>query len=396
MKHWGQSSDGRYFGDSLFPALIFNSSLTKHSVSGLNVAEVCAERLIVARKFTFILIPVTFCLAGCLESRSSFEVAGAHRIDTPAGMIERLRGENPPALKSVEVWENECGPGLKLTTAHYEVFTTLLEPLMLRQVPGFVESAYRGYQGQLPEPIETTTMFTIYLFATRKQWEDFTKSFAGPQAALYCKIKAGAYYLNGACVAYNIGRERTFSVLGHEGWHQFNSRHFRFRLPSWLDEGIAMLFEASGSEQGLFYFEPGRNMYRLGAVKKTLIKNKMMPLRELIAVNPGEVLAANEADAVTAFYGQSYALVRFLREDGYGKRLRNYHQLLLGGLSGDWPLSAVNKRIAADRNIPRTVRWNRAVGPLVFKHYIDDDFDQIEKEYVAFCRKIVYHVRFKN
>ena len=367
--------------------------LTKHSSSGLNMPVVCAEKGIVARKFALILIPATFCLAGCFESASSINTGGAYRIDTPAGMIERLRGENLPALKSVEVWENEYGPGLKLATAHYEVFTTLLEPLMLRQVPGFIESAYRAYQGQLPEPIETTTRFTIYLFAERRQWEDFTKSFAGPQAALYRKIKAGAYYLNGACVAYNIGRERTFSVLGHEGWHQFNSRHFTFRLPSWLDEGIAMLFEASGSEQGLFYFEPGRNMYRLGALRKTLIKNKMMPLRELIAVNPGEVLAANEADAVTAFYGQSYALVRFLREDGYGKRLRNYHQLLLGGLGGDWPLSAVNKRIAADRNIPRTVRWNRAVGPLLFKHYIDDDFDQIEKEYVAFCRKIVYHVR---
>ena len=360
------------------------------------MAEVCAEKGIVASKFALILIPLTFCLAGCFESASSISTGGAQRIDTPAGMIKRLRGENLPALKSVEVWENEYGPGLKLATAHYEIFTTLLEPLMLRQVPGFVESAYRDYQNQLPEPIRTSTRFTIYLFAERRQWEDFTKSFAGPQAALYCKIKAGAYYLNGACVAYNIGRERTFSVLGHEGWHQFNSRHFRFRLPSWLDEGIAMLFEASRGEKGLIYFEPGRNMYRLGALRKTLIKNKMMPLRELIAVNPGEVLAANEADAVTAFYGQSYALVRFLREDGYGKRLRNYHQLLLGGLRGDWPLSAVNKRIAADRNIPRTVRWNRAVGPLLFKHYIDDDFDQIEKEYAAFCRKIVYHVRLKT
>jgi len=340
-----------------------------------------------------ILIPAIFCLSGCFESTSSINTGGACRIDTPAGMIGYLREAHLPAIKSIEIWPNKYGDGLIITTEHYEIYTTLLEPLMLREVPGFVESAYRAYQGQLPEPIETTTRFTIYLFAERRQWDDFTKSFAGGQAALYCKIKAGAYYLNGACVAYNIGRERTFSVLGHEGWHQFNSRHFRFRLPSWLDEGIATLFEAGKNEKGLFYFEPGWNMYRLGAVKKTLIKNKMMPLRELIAVNPGEVLAVNEADAVTAFYGQSYALVRFLREDGYGKRLRNYHRLLLGGLRGDWPLSTVNKRIAADRNIPRTVRWNRAVGPLLFKHYIDDDFDQIEKEYIAFCRKVVYHVK---
>lgn len=361
------------------------------------MSGVCTEKdIVVIRKFALILICAIFSLAGCFEIVSSESIGGAHVIDTPAGMVERLQGENLPALKSVEVWENEYGPGLKLSTAHYEVFTTLLEPLMLRQVPGFVESAYRGYQGQLPEPIETTTKFTIYLFATRKQWEDFTGSFAGARAALYCRIKAGAYYLNGACVAYNIGRERTFSVLGHEGWHQFNNRHFKFRLPSWLDEGIAMLFEVHRSEGGLFYFEAGRNPYRLGALKKTLINRNMIPLRELVAVNPGEVLAANEADAAMAFYGQSYALVRFLREEDYGKRLRNYHKMLLGGLRGDWPISEADKRTAADRNIPRTVLWNRTVGPLLFEHYIGDDFYQIEDEYTAFCKKIVYHVRLKR
>jgi hypothetical protein len=347
------------------------------------------------RKFAFVVLAGIFGLAGCFESASSVSTGGARRFNTPAGMVERLQSEKLPALKSVDVWENEYGPGLKLATAHYEIFTTLLEPLMLRQVPGFVESAYRGYQSQLPEPIETRSKFTIYLFATRKQWEDFTRGFAGARAEMYCRVKAGAYYLNGACVAYNIGRERTFSVLGHEGWHQFNSKHFTFQLPSWLDEGIATLFEVHRSEDGLFYFEPGRNDYRLGALKKTLINGNMIPLRELIGVNPGEVLATDEDDTVSAFYCQSYALVRFLREEDYGKRLRDYHKMLLGGLSGDWPLSAADKRIAADRNIARTVNWNRTVGPLLFEYYIDDDFDQIEDEYTAFCRKVVYHVKLK-
>ena len=345
-------------------------------------------------KFAFIWIAVVFGLAGC-EVVSSVSTGGSCRIDTPDGMVERLKSEKLPALKSVEVWENEYGPGLKVSTAHYEIFTTLLEPLMLRQVPGFVESAYRGYQGQLPEPIKTRSRFTIYLFATREQWEDFTRSFAGARAELYCKVKAGAYYLNGACVAYNIGRERTFSVLGHEGWHQFNSRHFAYRLPSWLDEGIATLFEVHRGEKGLFYFEPGRNGYRLWALRKTLINGNMIPLKELIGVNPGEVLATDEDDAVSAFYGQSYALVRFLREEGYGKRLRDYHKMLLGGLNGDWPLNEADKRVAADRNIPRTVGWNRTIGRLLFEYYIGYNFDEIEKEYTAFCRKIVYHVKLK-
>ncbi len=348
------------------------------------------------KRFAVIWMVWIFSLAGCFESASFVNSGGAHRIDTPEGMVEHLRGEKLPALKSVEVWENEYGPGLKLVTAHYEVFITLLEPLMLRQVPGFLESAYWGYQSQLPETIGTSTPFTIYLFASRQQWEDFTKVFADSRAAQFFKIKDGAYYLNGACVAYNIGRERTFSVLGHEGWHQFSIRHFTFRLPSWLDEGIATLFEVHRSEKGLYYFEPGRNGYRLGSLKKALINGNMIPLRELIAVNPGEVLATDEKEVVSAFYGQSYALVRFLREEDYGKRLRNYHQLLLGGLEGDWPLSEADRRIAADRNIARTSLWNRTISPLLFKHYIDDDFEGIEEEYTTFCRKIVYHVKLRG
>jgi hypothetical protein len=334
-------------------------------------------------------------IIGCLESESSNGGSKAQRIDTCAGMIGYLQRLNLPTLKSVEVWENDYGPGLKITTEHYEIRTTLLEPLMLSELPGFVESAYRGYNNQLPQPVGTAAKFSVYLFAERKQWEDFTKSFTGPQAPLYCKIQAGAYYLNGSCVAYNIGRERTFSVLGHEGWHQFNSRYFAFRLPSWLDEGGAMLFEASRYDRGLFYFEPNGNLGRLAALKKTLMTNKMIPLRQLVGMNPGEALMENQ-DAVTAFYGQCYALVRFLREDNYGKRLGNYYKLMVDGLKGQWSLDEEGKRIAADRNIPITVWWNRAVGTELFKYYISDDFDQIEQEYLTFCRKIVYHIQLKE
>ena len=349
----------------------------------------CGGRVLV-RNFTLICI-IAFCLSGCFESDKvrTIEPGDADRIKITADMVAYLQAQDLPALESVEFWENEYGPGLKLTTAHYEIFTTLLEPLMLRRVPGFVESGYRGYNSQLPRPIETSTRFTIYLFADRRQWEDFTKTFTGEQAKLFCRIKAGAYYHNGACVAYNIGRERTFFALGHEGWHQFNGRHFKFRLPSWLDEGVAMLFEAHGTEQGVFYFEPAENMYRINALKKTLINNKMMPLKELIAINPGEVLATDETEAIIGFYGQSYALVRFLREAGYGRRLGIYHQLLQGGLRGNWPLSEVSRRIATDRNIPRSILWNRIVGQLLFEQYIGDDFDQIETEYLAFCRQII-------
>lgn len=343
------------------------------------------------RELTWFPLVAFLCLAGCERSyhRPAGSVARAETQDLRATIIERLRSERLPALDGVDLWQSTHGPGLKLTTDHYEIFTTFLEPLMLRTIPGFVESAYEGYNDQLPRSIETAVKLRIYLLADRRQWEDFTRGFAGDQAPVFCKIKTGAYYLNGACVVYNIGRKRTLSAIAHEGWHQFNGRHFKYRLPSWLDEGIAMLFEASTYEEGVFHFDPTRNIQRLGALRDTLDKTRQIPLRELIATSPGEVLATDQTEAVMAFYSQSYALVRFLREAGYGRRLNSYRRLLWDGFLGEWPLDAPAGKVAENRNLPRTVDWNRAVGPQLFEHYIGDDLDRLEREYLAYCHRIV-------
>jgi hypothetical protein len=164
-----------------------------------------------------------------------------------------------------------------------------------------------------------------------------------------------------------------------------------------------MSFEASRYEKGIFKFDPSMNLNRLGGLKLTLMKGKMIPLRRLVAMNPGEAImhdaAAGEvgnSDEVVAFYSQAYALVRFLKEEGYGKRLANYHQMLMGGLQGTWPIDETAKKIAADRNIPLTVAWNRVVGTKLFEYYIGSDIEQIEREYLTFCQKLVYRVRFKK
>jgi hypothetical protein len=348
-----------------------------------------------ARELAVALLVAAFWLTGCASSHRAHPAATEPTAPVQAQsaasfqtILQCLRTEHLPALTSAEPWESKYGPGLKLTTDHYEIFSTVTQPLMLRMVPGFIESAYRGYNDQLPGPLDTASPLRIYLFADRQQWEDFTRDFAGDQASIFCRIKTGAYYLNGVCVVYDIGPKRTFSALGHEGWHQFNSRHFRYRLPSWLDEGVAMLFETSVSEEGLFRFEPAANIQRLGALKDTLRRGKPLSLRDLVSTSPGEVLATDEAEAVMAFYSQSYALIRFLREAGYGRRLGAYRRLMADGFGGRWPLDASAGTTAADRNLPRTLSWNRQVGRQLFEHYIGTDLDRLEPEYLAFCRRI--------
>jgi hypothetical protein len=332
------------------------------------------------KKFVLVFITAFFLLTTCLESDK----------------IQAKSIGEVPVMESVKSWKSEYGRGLQITTVHYEIFTTLLDRDILRRIPTFMESAYNSYNEQLPGPVVTdfgrtkhaVIKFRIYLFGDRQQWENFTRDFAGEQAQTYCAIKAGAYCHNGTCVAYDIGPKRTLSVLGHEGWHQFNGRYFKFRLPSWLDEGVAMLFEEYREKDGTFYFEPTENSYRLGALKNTMLQNRTIPLDELIVMNPGDVLASDQTEDVMAFYSQSYALVRFLREAGQKKRLGVYQRLLADSLYGNWPLDDASKDMAADRNVPRTILWNHIVGLSLFQEYVGYDLKQIDKEYLAFCIEI--------
>lgn len=341
----------------------------------------------------FFILTLPLFITGCGGGS-----VGENTLDTSTAeaMLEYLRDRRIPAMEQARIWDSGYGKGLEIKTAHYVIRTTLLEPLMLNQLPGFVESAYRGYQSQIFEEIETTGRMEIYLFKNRQQWEEFTKEWAPDKSEMYLKIKSGAYCHNGACVAYNIGRESTFAVLGHEGWHQFNSRFFEYRLPSWLDEGVAMLFEQSRYDKGSFSFEPSRNLSRLGALKRTINNKNMMSVKRLVSINPGEVMVTDNSDDVMGFYAQAYALARFLREDDYGKRLGAYHQMLTDGLKGNWKLDKQSLEIAANRNIRRNVRWNRKVGRGLFETYISPDYEEIEQEYRRFCRKIVYHIRLKQ
>lgn len=331
-----------------------------------------------------VLLAAMAMLAGCGPER----VAAPAQ---PADPVAILAASRLPAIKSVGNWPNKYGPGAEILTEHYRIRTTLSDMLTLRMLPAFLESAYSGYQRELPEQIETRIRFDVYLFETRKQWEDFTDSFADGQAGLYKQIQKGAYCLKGSCIAYYIGRNETYAAIGHEGWHQFSSRHFAYRLPSWLDEGIATLFETGTYKGSEWVFEPQFNLGRLAGIKKTLQDGNIIPARQLVGINPGEVIGGR--DSTIAFYSESYGLVRFLREDQFGKRLGAYHAMLLGGLRGTWDLPADARQMAADRNIPLSVQWNHYVGPLLFERYISPNWDQIEGEYLTWCRKVTYNIR---
>lgn len=319
------------------------------------------------------------------------------------GVARFLRGL--PNVRGLADWElpgfiTEREPGgLQITTQHYEIYTTVQDPLILRQMPMLLESAFRKYVQPVNSEVELEERLVIYFFETRGQWDDFTRHWAGRDAGMYLQIQSGAYYLNGACVSYHIGRDADFSVLAHEGWHQFGTELFAYRLPAWLDEGLATNFEAQQWGRNTVDFVPRINGGRLWALREGLTRGEIFRLGELLELEPGGVLThggrlhgIEDQPRIATYYAQVYALVRFLREYDYGRYLLRYRALLEGGYNGSWPLSEADGLEARQRDRNPTRGWNRRVGPLVFERYIGP-VEEIEEQYLNFCVEIASTVR---
>ena len=109
-------------------------------------------------------------------------------------MLNRL-----PTVKSVVVWplpefiQQRSAEGLKVTTAHYLIYTSLEDPLILRQVPVFLESAFGAYNQAIGQSLTTKKKLLVYMFNSREQWEDFTRHWAGKQARIYLQINLSRY-----------------------------------------------------------------------------------------------------------------------------------------------------------------------------------------------------------
>lgn len=356
-------------------------------------------------RFFILLIAISTLLTlwGC-ESQPLAVSQPLQTSDMQARLIKSL--QRVPAVQQISPWtlpdfiDDRDTPALTIRTLHYQVHSTLSDPLVARQVPVLLESAYRSYCESVGDTLTLDAPLVVYIFGTRDQWEDFTEEWTGTQAPLYMQIQRGAYYLNGATVAYHLGRSANFSVLAHEGWHQFCDALFAFRLPSWLDEGLATSFEAYQWDRGRVTFNAKHNGGRLVALKQGLLSGTFFPLPELLRRDPGAVLSmtlASDTSAsdpvVAAYYGQVYALMRFLNEYNYGQYRPGLQRLLADAHHGAWPITPDLQAEARRTDKNPTRRWNAIVGPLLFQNYIVANPAQLEDAYRAFCFKITTPVK---
>jgi len=260
-----------------------------------------------------------------------------------------------PALLStthrVEPWSFRGHRGSLITTPNYRLYSTCTDQALVSQLPGFLERALTEYTtafGPLPKP---TLHLDTFLLADRSQWEALTRQLMGAEAPTYLRIERGGFASGGRAVLLPLGPRDTFAIAAHEGWHQYTQRAFRDPLPTFLEEGLATLFEGltpDPAEPGRFLLSPQSNPERLAQLRRADSGRRLLSLSQIGDITP-DTLLTQDQDAALTWYAQCWALARFLSEDS--RYAPSLHRLLADAASGAirTTLTARSDSLYADR-----------------------------------------------
>jgi len=273
--------------------------------------------------------------------------------------------------------------GTQLLTEHFDLRITSQDRFIQEYLPSFMEAAFAEYQRLVPAAVSGDRL-VVYVFATRSQWVDFTEIFAPAQAYTYLHIHSGGYtdHRTASAVAYDIGRDRTLSLLGHEGMHQYLARYLPEPVTPWLNEGLACQLEAFDMKGQWPVFTPRRNFLRRNNLREALATpDGLIPLPELLRMDAGDAVRQTGLPART-FYAQLWSLVVFLRDpqSGYAPKL--------AALLHDAGTERI--RVATRAYRAATPGSDKLTdGEVVFRHYITEDLDGFTNQYREFARALL-------
>jgi hypothetical protein len=290
-----------------------------------------------------------------------------------------------PRVVAVEPWSFSGHAGLSIRTSHFSIYTTVKDPVYQHLLVRVLEAAGDRVSSyapdfRLPRPLD------CYIFDSRGQWERYTRDHAGPNAPLYLQISAGGYSREGVLAAYDIGRDRTLSVVAHEVFHQYSWLAFKDRLPSWLEEGLAAQNEAVEWRGLTPVFTPELNNARFDALRRALHDGRLIEFPELLSTHAGRIIRLPQS-SVDAYYAQLWSLALFLeRSPVYAPRLRT---LLADAGAGRLTAVLAGTSVTHNEIDDFTEHWNSVAGPLYAQHYLANDLSGLERDYLAWVRQIL-------
>lgn len=303
-------------------------------------------------------------------------LSASRPIAVPSEASEAAPGEFDPQTVTREQWSFGGYRGQIIQTPHYVIHTTINSRWRLDSLPAFFESAIRYYRtafGELPPP---RRKLETYLFADRQQWQAKTAQMLPEQASMFMNLGRGGFTTGGTAVLYDIGRNDTYAIAAHEGWHQYTQNTFQNNLPVWLEEGIATYVEVLRlNRDGSTRFRPSRNYERWYTLREAARRGDLIPLRELLGGSPQDHLRESKT-SLLVYYAQVWALTRFLVEGEDERYRENLQEVLIDAARGE-----LARRLAGRGVIGR--------GERLVTTYFNGDLSEFERQYNTFVRRLI-------
>jgi hypothetical protein len=315
------------------------------------------------------ILALALLAAGCATSRTD------------------LSGLSQPARTKAEAWSFEGRPGRKVVTPHYVIYTTLADEDVVAGIAQVMEGALSQYRRLTPGVTPSAQPMACYLFQSRNEWAAFTRTRTGGDAAVYLQINRGGYTVRDWYVAYFIGDLGTYSVAAHEGFHQYVARHFRSRLPPFLEEGLACMFEevqweSAGRGHSLPRWNFAANHSRLVGLRRAYEGGYLLPLAKLAPMHAGQVVD-QRPEQIEAFYAQSWAFARFLWEAEGGRYRPTLRRILTEAANGT--LFPGEASLRTDDGL-----WDPETARPLLEHYLKTDLEQLDKAFRQYVNRVVY------
>lgn len=277
-------------------------------------------------------------------------------------------------------WRFGPREGQRITTEHYEIFTTIRDQRLLDSLPQALETTYAYFQHLVPVPGAPTERMPVYLFADREDWLRFTRQQYPHKAELLTRIRNGGYTEGNVAVIEYVAHQVTATILAHEAMHQYLYHCARQRVPAWLNEGLAVLCEGQRwDNRGLAAIDPWFNPNRRNALAEALLRQDTYPLSELLRINAGHVVGGPLRN-ISAYYAQLWALLLFLREGEDGKYAPDLDRLLAAVGRGE--LEAHVQAASIGAHDPPL-----EFGPALFHAFFGADIDAVDTEFHRFMRQ---------
>lgn len=298
-----------------------------------------------------------------------------------------LKGSEPVA-KTVTPWVFDGRRAKIVSTPHYVLHTTIEDEDFLDKLARVMEGALLQYQQLTPGVTLSEKPLDCFIFEHRDHWKTFTKLHTGNDASIYLQINRGGYTIRDWYVAYYIGDVGTFAVTAHEGWHQYVARHFRSRMPPFLEEGLATMFENITWPNQNPKWNLTVNLSRADRLRTAIEDQQLWPLDELCMMHAGDVVSLS-GERIETFYAQNWAFAQFMLNAENQKYRPAFQQMMRELASGQSEALTGRHRGPPDTWDPRTVK------PLL-EHYLNMDMKRINAAYQAYIRQLASKDRQSN